>query len=150
MSTYEQFVARLEPAARAWVGTPFRANSAAKGAGGGVCCHLLVVAIYAEAGLDLRPVPDGPPLHARFNKKSIMEPWLDACPKVNRRAAIAEAKAGDLLGFYIGEAIHHIAVMLPGDRIVHAIHGAGVVINPLKDPTWSERLAAVWEPIITP
>ena len=48
-----------------WRGTPFHANSCARGPRGGVCCHLLVHALYKSAGLDLGDVPLGPPGHAR-------------------------------------------------------------------------------------
>lgn len=137
----------IEQSAVAWLGTPFRANSCTRGPDGGVCCHFLVSALYAEAGIHLPNVPKGPPGHARFQRQSIMSPWLDACPLVERVRDLTAAEPGDLLGFHIGSAIHHLAILLPGDRIVHAINQLGVSIDPLQDPTWSERLGAVWRPI---
>lgn len=138
---------RLVAEAVAWVGTPFRANSGERGPKGGVCCHMLVARLYAAAGIDLGPVPNGPPGHARFSKESIMEPWLEKCPLFVRRDGVALVEAGDLTGYRIGHAIHHLAIALPQNQIVHALDGLGVVITPLRDPTWSDRLAAVWSPI---
>lgn len=144
------FLRDLDAEARSWLGTPFRANSATKGPHGGVCCHLLVAALYGRAGIDLGPVPKGPPGHARYNRESLMEPWIDACPHFRRRADTNVVEPGALTGYRIGHAIHHLAVVLPGNQIVHALDGIGVVITPLKDQTWASRLAAVWAPTITP
>lgn len=142
-------IAQLEQAAQNWIGTPFRANSRTCGPDGGVCCHFLVAELYSVIGIDLSGAPKGPPGHARFNRESIMEPWLDACPAFQRLPAGAEPEAGDLVGFRIGSAIHHLAIVLPGERIVHALDRLGVSINPLHDPTWSDRIAAVWRPVFT-
>lgn len=136
----------LEHAARQWAGTPFRANSSTRGPEGGVCCHFLVTAVYAEAGLVISNVPKGPPGYARFQRQSIMEPWIDACPLFTRVADLGDIRPGDLVGFRIGSAIHHLAIVLTGERIVHALDRLGVVVTPLRDPTWVDRIAAVWRP----
>lgn len=137
----------LTRAAHGWRGTPFRANSADCGQRGGVCCHLLVTSIYRECGFDLGAVPFGAPGHARFSRESIMEPLLDAHAGVARVAAGEILMPGDLLGYRINAAIHHLAILLPGDQIVHAVYGAGCVITPRLDPTWGGRHAATWRPI---
>lgn len=134
-----------------WRGTPFVANSCERGPRGGVCCHLLVADLYKSAGLDLGEVPHGPPGHARSGAPSIMTPWLDACPNFERIAPGdpgAQLEPGDLLGFNLGGTLHHLAILLPGDQIVHAINHMGVVITPRLDSTWCSRHAATWRPIL--
>ena len=130
-----------------WRGTPFAANSCERGPRGGVCCHLLVSALYKAAGIDLGEVPHGPPGHARSGAPSIMVPWIDACSSFKRIETNAPLCPGDLLGFNLGSTIHHLAILLPGDQIVHAINHMGVVITPRLDSTWSSRHAATWRPI---
>lgn len=138
-------VGRLVAAASGWPGTPFRANSSSQGRTGGVCCHMLVYRIYIEAGLNMAPVPSGPPGHARFQRTSIMEPLLDASPSFV--PVEGDLQIGDLLGYRIGQAIHHLAILLPRDQIIHAISGPGCVVTPRLDPTWASRHARTWRPI---
>ena len=137
----------LERAAQSWRGTPFRANSADCGVRGGVCCHLLITKVYREAGFDIGPVPFGAPGHARFSRESIMEPLLDAHAGFVRVPAGEVCQPGDLLGYRINSAIHHLAILLAGDQIVHAVYGPGCIITPRLDPTWSSRHAATWRPL---
>lgn len=131
-----------------WRGTPFVANSCERGPRGGVCCHLLVADLYKSAGLDLGEVPMGAPGHARSGAASIMIPWLDACPSFQLLAPSSQLLPGDLLGFTLGATLHHLAILLPGDQIVHAINHMGVVITPRLDSTWCSRHAATWRPIL--
>ena len=130
-----------------WRGTPFHANSCERGPRGGVCCHLLVVELYRCAGLDLGEVPHGPPGHARSGAASLMTPWLDASSLFERVPAGAPLQSGDLLGFNLGATLHHVAILLPGDQIVHAVVSLGVSITPRLDSTWASRHAATWRPI---
>jgi cell wall-associated NlpC family hydrolase len=130
-----------------WRGTPFVANSCERGPRGGVCCHMLVDALYKSAGLDLGEVPHGPPGHARSGAPSIMTPWLDASPLFDRLPADALLQPGDLLGFNLGSTLHHLAILLPCDLIVHAVISLGVSITPRLDSTWASRHAATWRPI---
>lgn len=140
-------LAVLGRSALAWRGTPFRANSSDCGPRGGVCCHLLITALYRESGFPMGPVPYGPPGHANYSRQSLMEPWLDAHAGFVRVPAGEVCQPGDLLGYRINSAVHHLAVLLPGDQIIHAIHGRGCLISPRLDPTWSSRHAATWRPI---
>lgn len=138
----------LVRAAHGWLGTPFHANSETAGTRGGVCCHLLVWHLYRAAGVEIARPPLGPTGHARFNRVSLMEPWLDACPQFVRAAVFAgELQPGDLLGYNVGGSIHHLAVLLPGGQLVHALQGVGATFTPAADPTWSIRHAATWRPI---
>ena len=140
-------VGLLTGVAESWIGTPFRANSEDRGRQGGVCCHLLVWHVLVECGLQIPRPPLGAASHARYSRESIMEPWLDASPCFIRLAHGAEILPGDVLGFRIGGSIHHLAIALPGGRILHALTGIGVVDTPFNDPTWSSRHAATWRPV---
>lgn len=147
MRTEALNIAALTANAYLWRGTPFAANSCERGHRGGVCCHLLVSELYKSAGLDLGEVPMGAPGHARSGAPSIMIPWLDACPRFERIAPGSQLEPGDLLGYNLGGSLHHMAILLPCDLIVHAINHMGVVITPRLDSTWSSRHAATWRPI---
>jgi cell wall-associated NlpC family hydrolase len=137
----------LTASAFLWRGTPFHANSCERGPRGGVCCHLLVAELYKAAGLELGDVPLGPPGHARSGAPSIMTPWLDDSPHFLRLPDSAPLRPGDLLGFNLGSTLHHLAILLPNDQIVHAVVSLGVSITPRLDSTWASRHAATWRPI---
>ena len=130
-----------------WLETPFVANSCERGPRGGVCCHLLVAELYRAAGLDLGEVPHGAPGHARSGAASIMTPWLNACPSFQLLAPSSQLEPGDLLGYNLGGTLHHLAILLPNDQIVHAVVSLGVSITPRLDSTWASRHAATWRPL---
>ena len=138
----------LEAAARGWHGTPFCARSAVRGAG--VSCHRLVAELYREAGV-LPPeveIPDGSPLWSRAQDRSPMREWLDSGPGARwfTPVTVAGVQPGDLLGFRIGRCVHHLAIALRGDRIVHATEGHGArVVDHIPD-TWRRRLVVAWRP----
>jgi cell wall-associated NlpC family hydrolase len=54
--------------------------------------------------------------------------------------------AGDVLGFTIGKCVHHMGILLGGDRFVHSCDHVGVVISDTRDATWLSRLSNVWRP----
>jgi len=140
---------RLFDVAHSWLGTPFCANSAVKGAG--VCCHLLVSEIYREAGWvgDIRP-PAGAPVWSRAQRHSLMEEWLDGPDAIEwfERVNVDHIMPGDLLGFRVGTCIHHLGVLLQGNYVAHASHPAGASIAPVSalPSAWASRLAAAWRP----
>lgn len=136
----------LSAVAATWVGTPFRANSEDRGRQGGVCCHLLVWHVLVECGMAIQRPPFGPAGHARYSRESIMQPWLDASPHFERIPY--GASPGDVLGFRLGGAIHHLALVLPGEAgMLHTLNGIGVMNTPVADATWSARHAATWRPV---
>lgn len=143
-------IQKLEAAAASWVGTPFCEHSAVKGAG--VCCHRAVAEVLMEAGLLPRlALPTAAPGHARANNRGVLDAWLDAegaqwfmsCPG---RVISRTLFPGDVLGFRLGRSVHHVALQLGGERIFHAIQGAGAVIAPSLPPQWAQRLTRIWQP----
>jgi cell wall-associated NlpC family hydrolase len=103
--------------------------------------------LYREAGHDVGEIPLGPPGHARSCATSIMTPWLDSSPHFKTVKLGEGFEAGDLLGFNLLGTLHHLAILLPRDQIVHSIYGVGVSITPRLDSTWHSRHAATWRPI---
>ncbi len=133
----------------AWVGTPFLPNSCQRGMRGGVSCQKLAAAIYRGVGLvDVDP-PEVAMSHARFSRESIVEPWMDS-RKEFTRVPIGPGSTviltGDLLGFRIGSAVHHLGIAAGQAQFFHVIEGQSAQLGWLTDPTWRKRLGAIWRP----
>jgi cell wall-associated NlpC family hydrolase len=81
IETWFNSVARIEAmeqAAREWVGTPFVANSRAKGPRGGTCCHMLAEQLYIEAGYPLNlSAPDASMRWSDTHRDSLIECFLN-------------------------------------------------------------------------
>lgn len=133
----------LEAEAVSWIGTPFAANSCSKG--DGVSCAKLCGALYTAAGFEGIVVPDGQTAHARYNHASIITPFFDGHPYFEA-VDPALRMAGDVLGFTIGKCVHHMGILLGGDRFIHSCDHVGVVISDTRDATWLSRLSNVWRP----
>lgn len=133
----------------AWVGTPFLPNSCQRGMRGGVSCQKLSAAIYRGAGfVDIDP-PEVSMSHARFSRESLVEPWMDKREEFERIPLIPGETiilTGDLLGFRIGGAVHHLGVAAGQANFFHVIEGQAAQLAWLTDPTWRKRLAAIWRP----
>jgi cell wall-associated NlpC family hydrolase len=140
----------LEAAAQSWVGTPFCERSAVKGCG--VCCHRAVSEVYIEAGFMPRvELPDAPPHYARAQHIGLMEGWLDGVgaewfTSLTGDDLTGQLQAGDLLGFRLGRAVHHLAIQLTDGRIYHAAENIGVIIAPKLPQVWATRLVRAWRP----
>ena len=132
----------LHRAAVSWVGTPFAGNSASKGRG--VSCQCLAAEVYRETGFDVGEVPEAPMSHAKFSTQSLVEPWVEAHPGFERARFF---QPGNLLGFRLGKCLHHVGIQLEGQKFVHVVDGAGVMISTLADATWGGRVMAMWRPI---
>lgn len=153
-------VAALQLEAESWIGTPFREHSKAKGAAGGVDCVGLCECIELAAGvggsLPFR-FPRTPMDYSMHNDRSILleymrgEVWRDPqsarlkhifaeLPDVRELGHGVVIMPGDLLGFKIGRAVHHLAVALDDEHFIHAFRGIGTVIATLQDSTFASRL----------
>jgi len=133
--------------ARSWVGTPFFANSSAKGRG--VSCQKLAASIYQATGF-LDPeetIPDAPMSRARFAEDSLVEPWLTGRTDFELLASGSPWMPGDLLTFRLKRSIHHVGILILPGVFVHAAEGVGAQLSPVSDSTWMSRLAGVWRPI---
>ena len=137
---------RLEAEFYRWLGTPFLANSCSEGPRGGVSCQKLAAAIYRAVGLvDVDP-PEVAMSHARFSRESLVEPWMDQRQEFQRMPDCSDIQAGDLLGFTIGKAVHHLAIAQNSHMFFHVIEGQRAGFASRIDPTWGTRLAVVWRP----
>lgn len=135
---------RLDREARSWLGTPFRANSAIKGPQGGVSCHLYVAKVFEAVGaVPAEAWPKGSPDRSLAQRTSLVEPFLDSREEFVDVTG-QDLLPGDLLGFKIGGATHHLAILLRDREIVHAIRHHGVVVGHLDDPMWARRLTRAW------
>lgn len=132
----------LKRAAASWLGTPFAGNCSAKGRG--VSCQCLAAEVYKEAGFDVGQVPEAPMVHAKYSDQSLIEPWVEAHPNFERARFF---QPGNLLGFRLGKCLHHVGIQLDGQKFVHVVDGAGVIISTLADATWGGRVLAMWRPI---
>jgi cell wall-associated NlpC family hydrolase len=144
MSTWfssEERIDALVAEASSWLGTPFRANAAFKGSG--VCCHLFVAEVFMAIGaIPRQTFPQADPNHAISQTESLIEPFMAALP------GFVEAEGpplpGDILGFRIGGCTHHLAIVLRGEEMIHAVRRHGVMINRWDDPMWARRLTRTW------
>ena len=138
--------ARLAAEASSWLGTPFRAHSAVRGAG--VDCVLLCGELMRSLGaIDAYRFPPYALDHAKHKTASLLLAWLDASPRFARLPENDPALAGDIALFQIGRCVHHAGVLLDPRRFIHALEGPGVIISQLDDATWSKRLHGFYRPL---
>ena len=135
----------LEAAAQAWQGTPWRAHSRVRGVG--ASCHFAVAGVLQDAGFATSTVPDGSPGWSRHQSLSLMEAWLDGLPDLYAPVEVGQEQPGDILGFRVGQCIHHIGLRLDGGRFFQCIGTTGAAILPCVEKQYRERLARVWRPM---
>lgn len=138
--------AALARAVRAWLGTPWAANSDVPGRTGGVSCHLLPRALYRESGA-LPPefaVPMGDPNRTRHGGDSMMVSWLNSRSEFMQVNGIENAKPGDLMGLRLYRSVDHLAVALEGGWFVHVLRHQRTTLDRRQDPTWGRRMVHVW------
>ena len=127
--------------ARDWIGTPYRHQASAKGAG---CdCLGLVRGVWrALYGAEPEPTPAYTPDWA---ERHGAETLLAAAQKHLHAIEIGQAAPGDVLLFRMDGAspIKHAAVFEEGERLIHAYWGRAVVRSRFA-PWWRARLAAAF------
>jgi cell wall-associated NlpC family hydrolase len=127
------------------VGTPFAANSSAKGLG--VSCHTLAGALYAAVGWGDILIPDVAISHARFGENSLADPFFDSmAERFTQLPHDSEILPGDVLGFRIGRIVHHLGTALRNGRFIHALEGLGATVSTTEDATYRSRLTTIWRP----
>ena len=135
MITREAIVAE----ARSWIGTPYRHQASAKGAG---CdCLGLVRGVWrALYGEEPEAVPPYRPEWAELGGQELM---LEAARR--RLRPSHAAGPGDVLLFRMGPGapVKHAAVASGEDRMIHAYWGRAVVESWIV-PWWRGRLAGVF------
>ncbi|MDJ1007524.1 MAG: NlpC/P60 family protein [Paracoccaceae bacterium] len=129
-------------AAKGWVGTPYRHQASARGAGAD--CLGLIRGVWREV---LGPEPELPPPYSPDWGETGGEEVLLAAGLRHLTAKSGPPEPGDVLLFRMrarGIAKHLGILTDPAPRFVHAYTGHGVVESPLSDP-WRRRIAAVFE-----
>ena len=124
--------------ARSWIGTPYRHQASAKGAGCDCLGRVRGVwrALYDE---EPEPVPPYRPDWAELGEETLLEAARRRLRPTNR------FQAGDVLLFRMaaGAPVKHCAVASGEDRMIHAYWGRAVVESWIV-PWWRNRLAAAF------
>lgn len=135
--------ARIVEEARSWLGTPYRHQASAKGAGAD-CLGLLRGVFRAVYGFEPEiPPPYGPDWNER---RPCAEPLLAAA----RRHLVARSgeplRAGQALIFRIVKTgpAKHCGIVSGEDRFIHAYAGRAVIESWLSR-WWLERLAGAFD-----
>ena len=128
--------------ARGWVGTPYRHQASARGAGAD-CLGLLRGVWRALYGAEPEAVPAYTPDWAEPQREERL--WAAARRNLLTRPA-NDAEPGNVLLFRMrdGSAAKHLGIVTetgPAARFVHAYAGHGVVESALTDP-WRRRIVA--------
>ena len=137
-------VSFLGDAARRWLGTPFRENSAVRGPGGGVACHNLAAALYFETGcMACFDVPRGRVRDfLKTGAGDAIVDYLDAHLTGRFSPVVDEPPIpGDLIVMREGRVAKHVGVVLAGGDFVHVLRFRGVMLSRLDDSTYQPIVA---------
>lgn len=138
----------LQAEAAKWLGTPFRENTAVRGAG--VDCVHLCAALYIACGVIDRFAPPKYALDGgKHAARSLVLEWLEGSGRFYRCDYMETLPmSGDLLCFAFrrGVAWHVGTLVYENQTFIHASAGVGVVMQELHG-SWLRRLAAVWRPL---
>jgi NlpC/P60 family putative phage cell wall peptidase len=135
-------MSRIVTAARLWLGTPYRHQAAARGAG---CdCLGLVRGVWREVhGAEPCPVPPYTPDWSEPQGEETL--WAQAARLLRPGAGVP----GDLLLFRMreGAVAKHLGILSrtgESPAFIHAWSGQGVVESPLSAP-WARRIVATFD-----
>lgn len=111
--------------AMTWLGTPYAHRQQVKGVG--VDCAQFPLAVYAAAGLiaPIRAKDYSPQWHLHRGE----ELYLDAVGRLARQIDADAAGPGDFAVWRYGRTFSHGAILLGGERIIHACRGVGVTLD---------------------
>lgn len=130
---------RILAEARAWIGTPYRHQASARGAG---CdCLGLVRGVWrAVIGAEPEILP---PYTPDWAERDDGEALLSAA--LRHLTPVACAAPGDVILFRMraGAPVKHAAILVAPDHIIHAYWGRAVVESALV-PFWRTRIAAAF------
>jgi NlpC/P60 family putative phage cell wall peptidase len=127
--------------ARAWIGTPYRHQASAKGAGAD-CLGLIRGVWRALYGREPEAAPAYTPDWSEPSREEVL--WAAALRHLRPRAG-AVPEAGDVILFRMRDAgvAKHLGIASGPDRFIHAYSGHGVLESPLSAP-WARRIAALF------
>lgn len=133
---------RIVAAARGWIGTPYRHQASARGAGAD--CLGLVRGVWREVcGVE----PDAVPVYSMdWSEPQGDERLWAAARRHLAECAPGPAAPGEVILFRMraGSVAKHLGILsepAPVPRFVHAYVGHGVVESPLSAP-WARRIVA--------
>lgn len=136
-----QFGARVVGAARAWIGTPYHHQAAAKGIGAD--CLGLVRGVWRDIyGSDA----ETPPAYSHdWAEASGLETMLEAAGRHLISVDKDTSQPGDVVVFRLrpGTVAKHAAIKASGTTMIHAMEG-GPVTEVALSPWWQRRIAAVF------
>jgi cell wall-associated NlpC family hydrolase len=107
-----------------WIATPYVNCGYVKGLRGAVDCAMLLVGVFANAGLipkDFDPRPYNPDWHLHQSE----ERYLAGLE--NFAHIVGAPKAGDIALYRFGKTASHGAIVISDDLIIHAHKHAGQV-----------------------
>lgn len=143
----DALAAAVVASARGWLGTPYRHQASAKGAGAD--CLGLLRGVWREV---IGPEPETPPAYTPdWSEPSREERLLEAATRHLAPIPPGAAGPGDVLLFRMMRTApaKHLAILTesgaPGGepRMIHAYSGRGVVESSLG-PSWRRRIAAAF------
>lgn len=146
--------ARLEAAAAAWRGTPFRENSCLKGVGAN--CVGAIAGVLRTAGFPVPEYKSGPANWSRHQDHSLIESWIDSQTgffmSLGERGTLELQRptlwAGDVVGFKVGLCVHHLGVILRGGTFLQCSESMGTAILSQAEPLFRKRLVRAWRPVL--
>ena len=103
--------------AESWLGTPFHANAAVKGAG--VDCGRFLVEVYRAAGLSVPEKLEHWPIDWAHHSQAKGEPYLTIVRKF--ALEVETPGPGDFALFKIGRAHSHSAIVVKWPNVIHAM-----------------------------
>ncbi len=135
--------ARALAEARGWIGTPYRHQASARGAGCD-CLGLLRGVWRALYGEEPEPVPPYTPDWSEPGREERL--WAAALRHLAPRPPEAAPAPGDVLLFRMraGSVAKHLGLqghVGPAPSFIHAYTGHGVIESPLSAP-WQRRIVA--------
>lgn len=131
--------------AKKWEGTPFFANQASCGHAVGCVnlVHELLTAPAVAAAPRLDPLPHYTLDHGMHATDSQLLRFLFDNPALQGRLVFVPFESpklpGDLVGVLSGQLDHHLALVLPWKKVIHAMEGFGTVIHDLADDKLTRR-----------
>lgn len=132
---------RIKSITRDWIGTPYRHQSAVRGAG---CdCLGLLRGVWTEL---YGNEPEDPPPYSRdWDETERREVLFEAARRHLVERERSEPRPGEVILFRMrkGSVAKHLGIAVSEARFVHSYSGHGVVESALTQP-WRRRIAGVF------
>ena len=139
MRTEAELRARVVAEARSWLGTPYHHAARVKGAG--VDCAMLLAAVYETCGLIAPVAFDRYAPNWMIHRDG--ERLLDiVAMRAHERPE--PGKDGDLVLYRFGRAFAHGAIVVAWPTIIHALQGAGAILDIVDGPQLAGRVRKVF------